>query len=110
MTQQLFLVAAVLTAAGCSHPLSVVVVDAVDHVPVVGAQVSRHDLKRPYFIVGAYVSKEDRVTDRSGMARLDKRGGILHVSANGYKHTLAAIERKADSMTVELEREQAGGR
>lgn len=97
--------ATLILSAGCAHPLDVKVVDSGSQAPVVGATVSRMDMKRPYFIVGAIVPHEQATTDTSGVAHLkDRRGMMLFISGDGYETTNATIERQLPSMTVEIKR------
>jgi hypothetical protein len=111
-THRLVVVATVaLLAGGCAHPLDVKVIDATTRAPVAGARITRMGMKRPYFIVGAVVPKEEHVTDVEGVAHLkDRDEGPLWVEREGYERAGANIyEYKAPLITVELKPLPGGG-
>ena len=103
--------AALLLAAGCARPLDVRVIDATTRAPVAGARVTRVGIKKPYFIVGAIVPKEEHVTDAHGIAHLkDRDEGPLWVEREGYERAGANVYKyKAPSITVELKPLPGGG-
>ena len=113
MSTHLLLVGAtaVLLAGGCARPLDVKVIDASTRAPVAGARITRMGMKRPYFIVGAKVPKEQQLTNAEGIAHLkDRSEGPLWIEREGYEHGAANIyEYKAPSITVELKRLPGGG-
>src|SRR5688500_8829775 len=102
---------AVFIAGGCARPLDVKVIDAATRAPVAGARVARMGIKKPYFIVGERVAKEEHVTDAQGVAHLkDRNEGPLRVEREGYEDAgVNLYEYKAPSITVELEPLPGGG-